>query len=375
MSPKAIQGRKVLFVTTGTGSPGQLYATEHFAVQSAREGIQVGLLGPHSRQLYAGLRAFHPYDAFVLKRPFGAVTRIRAFLRSMREFEPDLVHIRNHVGAHVLPVLGKLIGHKSKFVLDIRSLSPSRWKHLLFKCLKPLTSLVFDHFFALNRTILRKYTCGGKTGTLLPLGYDPNVFRPESARRPFTKTARGLRCIYYGTLNKSRQLEVVLRAFLELLDDGQDLTVNLVGEGDDKKRLRNLVPKEYSSSIQFHPGHDAKSLARFVRRQDLGIAYVPVTRIFDPNLPLKTVEMLASGIPVLATATSGNRIVVREGENGFLADDTCSSIEAALRRAINDNDVMSRSPASIAHTVGSYTWGRIARSHLFPVYERLLEAN
>ena len=56
-----------------------------------------------------------------------------------------------------------------------------------------------------------------------------------------------------------------------------------------------------------------------------------MTDFFDVQPVTKTFEHLVSGMPVIATATSENRLVVNE-ENGVLIDDTATGFYEGLKQ-------------------------------------------
>lgn len=83
------------------------------------------------------------------------------------------------------------------------------------------------------------------------------------------------------------------------------------------------------------------------------------------GLSLALLEAMAAGLPVVATAISGNRDIIREGENGFLVSPDAEKqlserivtllAQADLRRAMGDNG---------RRAVEAYSWRDIAMQYL-----------
>lgn len=366
-------GTRVLFVRPGGGHPDQLFAMDHFALEAARSGMAVGVLGPLPSHPDADrLTWLGPFPAFRLRTAGSLVARLQSFQRAVRDFRPDIVHVRNHLGGGVIPLLraGRFPG--TKVVLDIRTLATSARKHRLARMLRRFNGRGYDHVFALNQSILDAYIPEGVPTSLLPLGFDDQMFQPGPDHGRYRPGQR-LRCIYYGSMNRVRGLETLIRGLLQALQAGVDLEADLLGEGDDMERLASLVPSVYRDRIQFHGLTDQQSLARQLRSYHLGLAYVPQKPVFDPNLPLKTVEMLGAGLPVLATGTGGNREVIREGRDGLLVGDSPESIREGLERVACGDPVIEADPGARAEGVKAYGWGGLSRRFLLPVYADLVD--
>ena len=54
---------------------------------------------------------------------------------------------------------------------------------------------------------------------------------------------------------------------------------------------------------------------------NIGVSYIPMTDYYDVQPPTKTFEYLVSGLAVIGTATSENRLVINDS-NGILTDDS-----------------------------------------------------
>ena len=369
-----ISKSRILFVIPGNSGSKNLKAVHHYAIQAAYKGFNVAILGevpsnPELQPLY-----FIDKYASSSRNFFGRIIeRLNIYQAALYEFKPDIVHIINHLGVFLLPIVTSYnCKMHPKMILDIRTMATSRWQHKIFRTLKPINRFGFDHVFALNKTIINYYLPNNKRTSLLPLGYDQNYFHPEGNNLKFSSGER-LSCIYYGTMDRVRGLEVLINGLIKALEKGVDLEANLVGEGNDKERLKHLVPKAYKKRIRFHRFFDQQYLAKFIKKHHLGLAYIPVKHVFDANLPLKTVEMIASGLPVLATDTQGNKEVIRDKTAGFVVKDDPLAICEGIISASRGEGPMCVSPVNRATTVQAYTWPELASNYLFPIYEDLLK--
>ena len=86
-----------------------------------------------------------------------------------------------------------------------------------------------------------------------------------------------------------------------------------------------------------------------------------MTPYFDCQPPTKTFEYLLSGMPVIATATYENSLVVNDG-NGVLINDTADSFCEGLEKLANNRVVYNSE--KILTTCKQYTWENIIHNDL-----------
>lgn len=100
------------------------------------------------------------------------------------------------------------------------------------------------------------------------------------------------------------------------------------------------------------------------------LAYVP-RRPYDAALPLKTLEYLACGLPVVATNTVGTRMVVQSGVNGLLVDEDRHSFAKGICELAKVPWFPTASE-NARHSVESDDRVTIVSQRLIPLYQGLL---
>jgi len=88
-----------------------------------------------------------------------------------------------------------------------------------------------------------------------------------------------------------------------------------------------------------------------LRRLDVGLVPVPLTRWTPHKFFLKLIQYMALGIPPVATPLGSNAIVIEDGETGFLARDD-ADWQRAVGRLIGDPELrehVGRRAAALAH--------------------------
>ena len=105
---------------------------------------------------------------------------------------------------------------------------------------------------------------------------------------------------------------------------------------------------------------------------DIGLAFVPITPEYNSQPALKTLEMLSSGKPVIATATDGNRYFIQDGVNGMLVMDNYKDIADAILELVDNQDLRKRLGRASRVSVEKYDWSQIVENKLIPLYRDLV---
>jgi glycosyltransferase involved in cell wall biosynthesis len=262
---------------------------------------------------------------------------------------------------------------KAKVFLDIRTLATTRWKHILFKIFTKIFSPFYDRVFVLNRNIAEEYVMRPEKCSLLPLGYDPTSFAPSLRKEVEGYTREStLKCVYLGFLDKQRKLENMIQAVVMAIEAGCDIEMSIVGNGNNKDYLMQLTERSgHSSRFVFHNFVPHEKLAKIIHGHHLGISYIPREKIYDANPPLKTIEILASGIPVVGSDTSGNKIFITPGHNGYLFSDNLRDL-CDLLTNIWKSGIRTEMYRNAEKSARNWDWDYLADKYLIPVYEESL---
>ncbi len=121
---------------------------------------------------------------------------------------------------------------------------------------------------------------------------------------------------YFGRLKKYKSVEHLLHAVPKVRKEIPELSVMIIGDGDDRPRLEDVAK---SLGIQ-----DVVRFTGFVPEQRkielLQQMWVKVTTSSKEGWGLTVIEANACGTPVIASNVEGLRDAVRNGETGLLYD-------------------------------------------------------
>ncbi|MCR9197773.1 MAG: glycosyltransferase family 4 protein [Planctomycetaceae bacterium] len=206
-------------------------------------------------------------------------------------------------------------------------------------------------------------------------GVDPSIFRcgPPTHISP----TRPLQVLYSGTLSAWQGVQYAIEA-VALLRRDFDAQLTLVGPGRprQKKAIEELIWKQdLCDHVSLRPAVPQSELNLLQQQADVIVA--PLTRN-DRNLvqgccPLKVIEAMASGTPVIASDLPVVRELASEGEVLFAKPGSAKSIKDAMLQLLQQPQrarALGQAAARKAHT--QFGWQR-AVDQLLEVYERLLQ--
>lgn len=165
-----------------------------------------------------------------------------------------------------------------------------------------------DHVFVQSERMKRDVCARGVDPhkvTSVPMGIDDAVLALAPATRHTPFEARSANVLaYVGTLSADRQLEILIDMLAQLVREGIDVRLVMIGgsaaPGDQERLESRARVAGVRSRIEFTgmlPRTEA--LAR-LQSADVALSPIPRSRMFDVGSPTKLIEYLALGIPVVA---------------------------------------------------------------------------
>ena len=222
--------------------------------------------------------------------------------------------------------------HNVKVIVDIRSgfLAKSFLKRFLLNSLLRFECRKF-RYRTINSELLGSYL-GFSRGevTELPLGAEP----VSCSSRSFEK----LHLLYVGALSK-RNVEITVRGLKAVIDRiGPDVVkkYDIIGAGsiEDETVIKDTIHDAgLEDIVEMHGYVPRENMGVFLQAANVGVSFVPMTPYYDMQPVTKTFEFLLAGLPLLATRTTQNRVLINS-TNGVLIDDSAESFSEGLEELI-----------------------------------------
>jgi colanic acid/amylovoran biosynthesis glycosyltransferase len=198
------------------------------------------------------------------------------------------------------------------------------------------------------------------------LGVDPAVFAP---RRPEKKKGDGFDIVCVGRLVPAKGQLILVRAFADLLAQGYNARLKIVGDGVDRKQLESFVDScGLTSAVEFKGALTHGDTRRVLDEADLF-----VLASFAEGLPVALMEAMAMEIPCVSTYVAGIPELIRDGVDGLLVPASSQEALTGAMKSMIDNPLLRRELAAAGRrrVLAFYNLAENARA-LAAVFERNL---
>ncbi len=265
----------------------------------------------------------------------------------------------------------RCVNARRRFILDIRSgaVSGSWMRRGVRNLLISAEARAFGRISVLCDAMRRYLRLPRERTHICPLGANPIPI--------LTRDMSCLRLLYVGTFLNRRLSEAIKGFAIYCREEGAstDAHFTLVGDSEDgeRHRLQMLVHELGLTDRIALPGYVPRErLTSYYECCNVGVSYVPMTPYYDCQPPTKTYEYFFAGMPVIATATKQNAVIVSD-DNGVLIDDTpdafCSGLRVlAQRLRLYDS-------GKILSSVSDHSWYNIMTNNALPFIEAVALAH
>ena len=358
---------------------GAATASAQIAAHMAGRGAEVAVLTSHFRGLPRRERrdGYTIYRVPVMRGKIDrcSVPEMGAFVlgsalpavRLARRFKPDVMHVFFGIPTGIVGLLASKLSDTS-YLLSLRGgdVPGFMGKELaaMHRAALPLTKLVWSNASVIvaNSQGLRdlaRRTAPNRTIEIVPNGVDLDLFRPADAPRAHDGKVR---LLFVGRLANQKGLSYLLESLAQLEPDVRARVVlELVGAGPEEEKLRALAGRlDLGSSVKFAGWVPRENIVKHYQAAD-----VFVLPSLDEGLPNVMLEAMACGKALVATDISGNRELVRDGENGLLVPvGDVSALSAALHRVTCDSELRAAMGRKSRELAAAYSWARTADRYL-----------
>jgi len=144
---------------------------------------------------------------------------------------------------------------------------------------------------------------------------------------------------YVGTMARQRQLDVLVRSFARVVSACPDAHLLMV-RGDaysrDLEDLRSLARQlQLSERITFTGFLPRSAIPAHVCAATVGVSPIPNNRVFANNSPIKILEYMAAGVPVVATDIPSQRDIVEQSGCGVCVGFDQKELADAITRILS----------------------------------------
>ncbi|MCB0102924.1 MAG: glycosyltransferase family 4 protein [Anaerolineales bacterium] len=297
----------------------------------------------------------------------------------------EVVHFRNVWDGFHIAHNKKKLGYKTLFEvnglpsIELKYHYPGMDSTLLAKIKEQeIATLHLSDAIICPSNVTRDYIASlglsRKLVTVIPNGVSPSDF---SATPLPTRDGRVPVLLYIGTLADWQGLDIVIKSLPKILE-GQAVKLHIVGRGRSRQRkmlakqIRKLGLDEHVIVQPAVPHHEIPAL---VAQADICVAPLGLNdrNVTQGACPIKVLEYMAAGRPLLASNMPIVRELVREDVDGLLfSPNDPNDLARQAGVLLRDIELSKRlAESAAAHVREKFTWHE-SQKKLVKVYERLL---
>jgi len=200
---------------------------------------------------------------------------------------------------------------------------------------------------------LRKQQYGRDT-TVITTGVD--VGRYYADRKPFTDSPE---LVYIGNVTHWSGLDLIIEGFALLRRQFPGATLKIVGEGlPGYKKMLIDVARQHSlaESVSFTGRVENSEIPGYLAHAHLGIALFRPIPLRAYAFPLKLLEYMAAGLPVIGNHDTVTEDIILKHDIGACADFDTEEFAKACMEILGDGDRYQRLSSNALEAVKQYDW-------------------
>ena len=252
-------------------------------------------------------------------------------------------------------------------------------KQLTRKCEKFVTSNVSKVLCGARPLIDYTIEMGAKEENVeyFPLGFDPQTFKPM-AKDQHLAHKLGISdndkvILFVGTIYEFSGLENIIQNFETIKSKVKEIKFLIVGGGPNFEKIKSLVNKKKLQSdvilTNFKPQHE---IPKFISLADVCINSFEINKITDRIIPIKILEYLACGKPVLSTPLKGTIDLLPKEDFGIIYSQYDSFVENLSELLTNTEKLEELGNKGLDYVIKNHDWNILADS-LLKKFENLIK--
>ena len=298
-------------------------------------------------------------DFFVHRFKTSKIPILRTVLYYIKSFfvvkkiNPDIVHVQT-IYLSLSGLLIKKFLRKSYVVYGRGSdvYLPWRFKNIISKPILKNANGVIVLTEDMKREIQK--ICN-RDVFVIPNGIDLGRFENLSREELCSKLKiNGEKIIVFvGTLRPVKGVRYIIEAMKIITNKNKNNRLFIVGDGEDRGYLENLVKKlDLQECVNFVGKVPNEKVPEYMAASD-----VFVLPSLSESFGIVNLEAMASGLPIVATNVRGLPEIIEDGENGFLVEPkNANEIAEKVLLLLEDDELRERISRNNKEKVKEYSW-------------------
>lgn len=174
-------------------------------------------------------------------------------------------------------------------------------------------------------------------------GADINIFKPydkNKSRHEIGLNEHDFVLVYSGSIGVYYRLDIVIKAMQKVGSKTHNIKLLMVGRGHTIQEMLDLAKELGLANNVFYLGAkiDKIELAKIFSASDIGVVPYDANPLWKNSMPVKALEYLACGLPIIATAYEDSVLgnLICENKIGIIAQpESIESLAQAIEKMYN----------------------------------------
>jgi glycosyltransferase involved in cell wall biosynthesis len=152
-----------------------------------------------------------------------------------------------------------------------------------------------------------------------------------------------IRFVFHGTIHERSGLGMLMTALARVRNQDR-IAVKIIGEGDFSSALKEMIRSRQLSHVVDFDNHSyaAHSIAKLIDDCDVGLVPLEISSVTDYALPLKLLEYISLGLPVVSVRNNAIAYYFGEKDCIFFEWNDPQSLSTVLDRIAENPELLSR---------------------------------
>ena len=168
--------------------------------------------------------------------------------------------------------------------------------------------------------------------------------------------------VFSGAMYHHRGIDVLLESVSYIIKEKSKAKFVLLGDGPEMDQLKKIVEeKNLENNVNFKGWVDRKKIPSYLAKSSIGIGPLRSTEVTKHALPIKVLEYMSAGLPIIAARNTLPEDVLEEGKNGFFIDNSRELSEKILE-LLNNEELRKKMGKNSIEMVQKFDWKNVTES-------------
>ena len=210
----------------------------------------------------------------------------------------------------------------------------------------------------------------------IPCVVIPNIV---TLREDIYQSKQGIapKCISIRHLTSLYQIDIIIRAFVQMLEKYPDATLDILGQGDKREELEAFVRElekegvsELGRKVRFVGQVPNEQIYDYLKANDIMLSAPKID-----NMPVSLLEAMNAGVLVISSNVGGVPYMIEHDRTGLLSDssqdsDVSDQMAEQILWALGHSEESIRMIEAAHIEVQKYSWKEV-KKQLIPLYESI----